>query len=320
MVTLAAVVAAAALCLPTAGSAAVPEGTGVISGRVVLSNGSPAEDIPVVVHRAGDHRVLASVRTDGDGAYRNAGLAPGAYAVGARRQFRGEEAIQWAPGRWLQAQADTVLVTADTVVTVDQQLLARPATAALRGRLQVRGGVPPNFLEVSWHAGRTPVRADGSYRIEGALPGDDRISIAVRRGMGWGRWWGPGADHPDDGERVSVDAGASGVAPDLVVAVGTVAGRVTGPDGRPAQSVEVSMHQRGSRGLTYSLTDADGGFSFDAVKPGEYQFSTYARLGTPIQWFPRKSSPEAGAHYQVEAGRTLTLHEQLLLPTERNRR
>ncbi len=138
-------------------------GTGASVRGVVLRNGEPSEETPVVV-RTGDAPRSLPVKTGGGGTYRVAGVWPGhaevsAYVEGASGKYR-----QYI--RKLKLPADEELV-----VHFDIQ-----ETAVLEGRVTVDGAVPVRgeaALHIPAEDNRPPVERTAKFDEDGWYTLDD---------------------------------------------------------------------------------------------------------------------------------------------------
>jgi protocatechuate 3,4-dioxygenase beta subunit len=115
--------------------------------------------------------------------------------------------------------------------------------------------------------GWQPARPDGSFEVTGLLPGDYLVQVMA-------------AAHPPTREplRVTLAPGRSAEGLRLVLdRSGGVKGVVVDEDGQPVADVEVQANGPSWEWRDGVLTDQDGGFHLDGLRPGNYRVSASRR-------------------------------------------
>lgn len=139
--------------------------TGTVTGRVTLSNGSPAADVEVEA-LSSDGGSGPSVTTDADGVYHLTYLTAGSYKISFRLP---SGAVQYAHDSRNLATALVVAVAAGSTVTVDESLLP---TGAIAGKFTTAAGaaIPDVSVQVRGIDGEwgisTTTDASGNYRVD----------------------------------------------------------------------------------------------------------------------------------------------------------
>jgi protocatechuate 3,4-dioxygenase beta subunit len=212
-----------------------------LTGRVVERGGKqPVAGASVSLTSASrqDFRVPRDTKSDGAGQFELGGLEPGSYEVMARR------------GTLIGAGKVVALAVAqsldDVIVEVDRGYV-------VSGRVKDEGGAGLGNVRVSasrtgppyGQAARTRTNPDGSYALEGMLPGEYRVGVNEEgRGLSMTR------------ARV-LAADVTGV--DLVVPPASkISGRVLSPEGRPVEGATVQATFDVTMGGGGTLTSGEG--------------------------------------------------------------
>lgn len=251
-----------------------------VSGVVVDAAGESVADATVFAEPterdARERRAYGSGRSGPDGRFTLAGLVEGPYTVGGFKSGH------------LEASPQTRVLEDGT--PAEPVTLTLLSGGTVRGRITDTVGVAVVGVSVRFEGpGRVPFmhnRDDGTFERTGLAPGPYRV------------WAAEGYDEPlrapglgdDDlpGTQVEVIAGET-VEADLVVERhdGALRGTVVGPDGpvpdafvRAGRESEASG--RAARAPTMSrrtLTDLDGGFEIEGLRPGRYTVQAERRGG-----------------------------------------
>lgn len=308
---------AAALALPpaTAAVAATPEpsapelnavaaGTGSISGKVTLSDGSPLSDGSVRAESAvglGD----GHASTANDGTYRIDGLAPGRYTLrfepGWRREDLADYVVEYWNNKNVTQEPTYFDLAAGQIRTGMNATLGRGATVS--GRVTLAGGVPTGTCSISVaSAAGFSAKADNS----GEVSQDGTFSIRAIPSGTWtlefwcddtyGRrympeYWG---DRPYRSQATYFTVGAGDVRTDMnaeLIRGGSISGRLTAPDGKPLADVSVMLDSAHSwvtgvdrqERILGAQTDANGDYTVQGVAPGLWTLYVYSPEGSGLR-------------------------------------
>jgi protocatechuate 3,4-dioxygenase beta subunit len=205
-----------------------------LTGRVVeRGSKQPVADAAVSLTSASrqDFRIPRDVKSDGAGQFEFIGLEPGSYEVMARRGMLigAGKVVALAVAQ----SVDDVLVEVDRGYVVSGQVKDEGGAGVGNVRLWAGRNAPP-----FGQAARTRSNPDGSYALEGMLPGEYRITVN-EEGYGFAT------------ARARVLA-ADVANLDLVLPrAAKVSGRVLSPDGRPVEGATVQA--------TFEVTMPGGG-------------------------------------------------------------
>ncbi|MGC5028970.1 hypothetical protein [Micromonospora sp. DT229] len=211
-------------------------------------------------------------------------------------------------------------VAALTAALVMIPLAAAPAaadTAGYTGLVTDSDAVPVANACLALHTSPTEVAAeyctdaDGRYTIP--WQGEDReYKIRVYAEGFRTQWWYAAPDHLN-AERTWIPS-YDLVERNVTLGRGSAGlrGRITDPEGAPAEvTVEVNGVDGDYRAIAYTWDLGDGRYQFENLPPGRYRVSVYDnRRGT--QWVPGRESPGEATVYDLAAGDTLVVDEQLL--------
>lgn len=258
---------------------------GSIAGVVTDTAGTPAPYANVGVYRAtaGDFpEWVASMTTDGSGAYRIGGLAVGEYKV----QFStmGDLLSEWYDDAADAASATVVPVAGGATTTVDGELAIG---AVLTGVVTDEAGAPVSDVTVMARpvgggAGGygAMTGADGSYRLPGLPAGDYRVEFdtSVTAASLVGEWWDD-ATTEAYASVVSVTEGqvVDGISARLADGA-ELSGVVSDGLGAPMMNVQVVLRDAAGRWVRYTHTGPDGAYSIRGVDAGSYRLSYSAQM------------------------------------------
>ncbi|MCU0724424.1 MAG: carboxypeptidase-like regulatory domain-containing protein [Planctomycetes bacterium] len=242
------------LCLPA---------EGVLEGRVLRNDVEPVPGVEIVA-RAGDGRTEVRARSGPDGAWRLAGLAPGAHALWTRRN----------DGPWL-AECD----------------FRSPAVARLDLRLVdgalIEGRVTSRETGEALHGARVELVGDefsegfGGAGVLARAISDTSGAYALRTGRPWVNGGGLRVTAPGFATHATKDRGLWNLGDgetyrrDIALGPGLdLAGQVTGPGG-PVGGARVVLWSAGAGrsgrlGRTVASTAPDGTFRIEGLAPGKY--------------------------------------------------
>ncbi len=223
-----------------------PRGTDV-TGTVEREGGGPVAGAQVSASTAAQGAASKGATTDANGNFRIAGLAPGRYTFFVRAEGASE------------TLRDVDIATAGPI------RITLKAGATIAGRVT---GLPPSELSsanvnVSSSSGfaNAPVRADGTFRVDGAPAGTVRVVATAGGGMGSRR--------QSATKSVEVAAGAEAYV-DLEFASGNrITGRVT-RGGVPVDGASVMFNSPGGSGTAAVRTNTRGEYEIEGLENGPY--------------------------------------------------
>jgi len=229
--------------------------TGVsLNGVVSTDAGVPVSDASVNAMSASDPNFGRQSRTDANGQFQIAGVAPGHYTITASKSgladgiLRDFDVSSGAPARVVMKTGGTI--TGHVIGLTDAELQQTTVTAS--------GANGSASAEVD---------AGGNYRIDGAPTGSVRVSARAGRGMVMG-----GKSSPV--KSVQLDPGSS-VQVDIEFKSSTVIrGRVT-RNGQPLANATIAFLPRGGQTQTNSsgTTDSNGAYEINGLDDGPYSVS-----------------------------------------------
>ena len=235
-----------------------------ITGTVVSDSGVPQPDAFVSASSASDSPFGGrSTRTDANGQFEMADLAPGRYSFSASKagyasgSLKDVDIAAGAPVR-ITLQTGGTITGHITGLSADET--SRAGVIAQSGSSRATGAVD----------------SGGNYRIDGAPTGTVRVYASVATGIG-GRFTPAQSVQLDPGGNVQVD---------LAFASGTVRGRVT-RDGKPAAQAMVMFAPRAGQATTMARTstDSDGNYEAQGLSDATYdvQVVDLSGGGTPYR-------------------------------------
>jgi uncharacterized GH25 family protein/protocatechuate 3,4-dioxygenase beta subunit len=222
-----------------------------LNGVVVTDAGAPVADAMVNAMSASDAAFGRQGRTDANGSFQIAGLAPGHYTISASKQgltegiLRDFDLSTGAPARIVMRNGGTI---AGHVIGLTATELGNTVVTAN----SANGGA------------QAEVDSSGAYHIDGAPTGTVRVSARTGRGFAAGAKTSPM-------QSVQVDPGAS-VQVDIQFKSSTVVrGRVT-RNGQPMPNVMVMFVPRGSQTQTQAsgTADSNGAYEITGLDDGTY--------------------------------------------------
>ena len=240
-----------------------------LAGTVVGADGKPVEGAAASIRVGwGRHGTMLAAESDARGSFTLRGLPSGAYTVTVRPP---------AGVPWCERAFERVALVGGLTV---ERRLELPRGAEVRGTVTAPDGRPVAGATVmaryGYHPrGRATTDEQGRYALLGVSPppqpgpqrrGGPQNQVVVSPTAAWPTLIQGTAPLPDvaPGKTVTVDVQmAEGVA---------IAGRVTGPGGRPVAGCPVGAHQRrrGSLlGYARGATDADGRYLLPHLPPGD---------------------------------------------------
>lgn len=245
--------------------------TSTIRGTVLTSGGEPQAGLEVTA-RFPMHRTV----TLDDGSFEFAGVAPGAYSVGAQRSF-GDQIVsaQVTVVSSQPAEVELIVPERDAVITgVVRDQDGAPAADAIvtalpdsvmesRGRKDAMG----NLRDLSgFGRGKAPVLTDADGRFEVQVASDETFTVlAQRRGGG--------------------DAWKSGVAvsDEVILQIpprAALGGRVVTNEGSPATGLSIRLRNKNSgAALNETFYYDEGDFRFEDLDAGTYELVAVAKEG-----------------------------------------
>ena len=264
--------------------------TGTLTGRITNPDGTPAR--VGVSAQPVEGNGYVSTTSDLDGRFSLA-VPPG--------QWRLRTGQQWVPGKIREADGRIFRVASGETIEVDSEL---KATGALTVKLRTGNGGVGQYSFKLWHNGEQVAYLNGtdagSRTFEDLLPGDYLFQ--------YDEYFAPGTLRMQDAVPVKVRAGRTKTLTANHPANGTLAGRVTLPDGSPAPGLEVraQIFGEGVSEYEYHLdtTGTDGEWSMPYSFPETYRIT----LKDPS----RQLSQEVG-EATVTSGATTTVDATGLL-------
>ncbi|MEU8000792.1 carboxypeptidase regulatory-like domain-containing protein [Catellatospora sp. NPDC049111] len=241
--------------------------TGSVAGRVTNLDGSPAAGVEVRLQETNGGSGPAEY-TDADGAYRIDGVFAGQWRMRLTRESGLE---QWYPNVWTEQTAGTVTVAADSVLTVNQQLLPTGSItghftdAAGNGVADVQVGLQyaadGNYLSMSAYTD-----ADGGYSFP-ELPATQYVV----------RFDGNGVDQYAYGktsygaaDRITVTSGQATVVDDVKLPSGSL--KVTAKNALTGAAVDEFSIDVGIR----SEYTENGVITVSDLRAGDYMVRSWA--------------------------------------------
>lgn len=269
--------------LPSLGGRLLDQDGAPLAGQHVVATsggyGAPGDDLEAV--------------TDGAGRWSVTPHYAGDYAV----YFPGDDEH---PGHYLGSVAsddrdpDVVTIPSGAAVVTDDGVLGPGGT--VRGSVtRSDTGAPVAGVGVSLTVGQvqsaTRTDSDGRWSLQHTPIGAGYLSV------------GSTADTvaPYPGTDVEVGAGTTTVAPLVVDPEGSIAGRVVDDDGNPL--VDVRVHGAGPDNV---YTDADGRYTFEDVRPGDYRLIFDKRPTYAFQWWGDAVDDTSAATVHVAPGQHRT--------------
>jgi uncharacterized GH25 family protein len=218
-----------------------------LNGVVVTDAGAPVADAAVNANSASESGFGRSGRTDANGNFQIAGLAPGHYTLGASKQglangiLRDFDVAAGAPARIVMKTGGTIVGHVSGLTESELQNATVMATST-------NGNASGE------------VDSGGNFRIEGAPTGTVRVSGRTGRGIGGGK--------SSPVQSVQVDPGSS-VQIDIQFKTSVIRGRIT-RNGQPLPNVVVMFTPRNAQTQASGTADASGNYEITGLDDGAY--------------------------------------------------
>lgn len=264
----------------------------VISGVITDEDGEPMANVSVQamvrMYRRGQSQVMGrgSSSTDDRGQYRIFNLPPGRYYIQAtQRSFMSiggpDETVGYAPIFYPNAlnyqDAQRVEVTNGAEVPRVDLIMRSVPTYSISGTVidgasgKPQSGGFVNFISTDMTVMRIggasgQIRADGSFKLTGLLPGKGRLMVMIPRGNTFS---GPPFTK-------AVDVAAANVTDvQVVITPGvTVRGKIVADGGTPPENLRVALTPKGEGMMTFgganTTVNKDLTFQVDNVQAGDY--------------------------------------------------
>jgi protocatechuate 3,4-dioxygenase beta subunit len=158
-------------------------------------------------------------------------------------------------------------------------------------------------------AGFAQTRGDGTYVIEGLVPGKYKVILNSSSGQNYKSVWYNAKSSFEDADTVTVeDRINTGNIDCRLSEYGTIEGRVTGGDGKGIEGIEVRFHKVGAgpgdENLAPSITDANGDYTRPGLDAGQYKVEFRPPWGSPYlkEWYDDEPSQEQANVIDLGAG------------------
>lgn len=249
-------------------------GEGSIAGTVSDSSGDPIPDICVHAHSK-DSGDWEGATTGPDGTYRVGSLGDGDYIVYFFDCSDEPRYIsEWYDDKPDEDAATLVPVSGGAEVTgIDATLTLG---GSIEGTVTNADGEPLADIGVqveseNWD-GFEWTFEDGTYRIEGLLPGEYLISFEDELDEIYAPQWYDGEPTRAAANVVTVAAETTLSGIDAVLEVGgTIGGRVTDVHGEPISGICVGAHDDEENGWARSWTEGDGVYRLTGLAAGSFR-------------------------------------------------
>ncbi|MFI5906518.1 carboxypeptidase-like regulatory domain-containing protein [Dactylosporangium sp. NPDC051541] len=303
---------ATGLAVPATPALAAATATGTVTGHLTDNAGNPLAYASVSAEPA-QFGIPATGSTDEHGDYTISGLDAGDYVVSFRPFGAGY--TQWAHRKSTRGAADHITVAAGATVVVNDQALP---TGRITGALHNADGSPAE-------ASISVYTAEGQNWVgSGFIQPDGTFSLEVLPGSGYKlnftNWpaisqWNGGQLTFGDAAAITVPAAGQTVAlpVETLVGKGSIAGRLTYSDGRPAAGVAVAANLPSCcvNGYT-ATTDSDGRYRMDGVLATDKWIVGFTLPNNITQYAHGRFDRDSAARVAVTAGQVSTVDEQLL--------
>jgi hypothetical protein len=274
----------------TVGEAPVLSGTLTGPGGVALAN------VWVLAYAPTDGWLpTASALSGSDGRYSFATLPVGSYALVFDPAPASGLLLQWRGGSNRSVSPPVVVEESGDPVTVDAQLTA---AGSISGKLtgsdgQPSAGVPVRAyardMSLWFPAATTTTGADGTYTLDGLLPGEYEVLFMPTEPAGSPAVWYGGSISRRATEPVTVSSGSSVDGVDLErPGVGSVSGDAGGP-GVTVAAYSPTDVWVASFGVT---SGPDGTYTLVGLPVGSYKIAFLAP-GAPARWHGGANRPAA---------------------------
>jgi hypothetical protein len=283
---------------------AVPLGT--VTGHV-LDNGTPVSGVTVRLLPINVQVPFPSAVTDADGAFTITNVSIAHYVVAY--QMPGNTTF-YSGGAVTQPNATPIDVPVGATVTIEQ---AVPAHGSMHGRVTQPDGAPASGVGVLATSpgilgGNAITNANGDYTIPYLWPAGYQVNF---RAPGAPFQWAHQAATFAQAAVINVAADEAVLLDEALLPTGTITGRVTN-QGAPA-SASVQLQTLSGAFVAFGSTQLDGTYRVVAF-PGTYVLQFRFSNGV-IQYSHLKTDLASADHIVLEAGQTLVVDEQVLVPS-----
>lgn len=308
VITVVAVLAAAASAFAGATPATAQARAGSLSGVVHDTRGALVRDALIVVYPSElSGPETARTTTDDAGAFAVPALPAGSYKILIGRGGW----FEWAPGRITdpaQAKAYRVFpghrTVADSVVTAPGVISGRVTTPA--GRPAPAIGVTVEDLSIA-SSTSTSTAADGSYAV--SLPPGTEYVVTFTNGEL--TQLSPRVLDYALARRYTVRSGRTTRVDERLLTPATLTGRLVDEFGAPVAGASVLVAQVETAGEVWGTTGSDGRYRFDTMPPGNVKVGFTAPDGRE-RWAYHKASYTEADLIALSLGTVTTVDETLL--------
>jgi len=270
-----------------------------VAGIVTLPDGRPADGVTVIAtpKQVGPftEASMFPTRTGPDGRFAAGGLPPGAYTIVARGSPAPQTQRPWGRAEVdlsgqerveVAIQMQPSLMVSGTLVATS--LGGAPTPDVTRVRVSISSAA--RDLSPLSSPGLTTVAADGTFKVEGVIPGTYRLTLTMPPVSGsaaspWSLRSTVAGDRDVTDLSFEVTADLSNLVVTLADAQTQVAGALTDRSGRPAPDLYVLMFSTdkafwssGTRRIKSARALENGTYTIDGLPAGEYYLCALTEL------------------------------------------